>query len=588
MEGNLVNLNELIVGDRLFDIPVYQRSYAWEEKNLQDLWEDLYYLDASKKHYFGTVLLLDSKRVTQVGMKTLKRLDVIDGQQRLTTILILLREIISQAKNVGEGMVREQAEGLEKDYFRLLTHYKLNPLGNDGNFFREYIINERDNLVGEATTASQQRLVAAKGFFRERLKEEEERKPAGFVDFLVELKRKIDALQVIQYMVQSNSDSIRIFETVNDRGRPLSDLEKTKSFLMHSSYMGMQDESETIESRLQDINTRFSQMYKFYEDISDAQDLRWLDERSIQRYHFINFVKHEKRHVGRYMNYLKDLIRDKLRQDADECVGYIRDYVKSLEMSFFAVQDMVKARESGGELGRLLDKIFLVGRLGNIFPLLIASWLKFRTNRRGMARILKLIEAFAFRIYTVARYRAHTGQTWLYWMANRVQNGAWDSDALIKQLQGINWHYVKERHFEAALRSEGFYGRLTSRDMKYLFSEYEIHLRREAREELPLSQNEMLSSRTYQVEHIWPQSPVDLSEEQKEEHESNVHRLGNLTLTMWNQSLSNRPFVEKKTKYGDSSLRVQRDLKYWNEWNSDTIRERENKIVEFALKRWSV
>ena len=85
-----------------------------KKKNLQELWEDLYYLDVSKKHYFGTVLLLDSKRVTQVGMKTLKRLDVIDGQQRLTSILILLREIISQAKVVGEEEVREQVEGLER------------------------------------------------------------------------------------------------------------------------------------------------------------------------------------------------------------------------------------------------------------------------------------------------------------------------------------------------------------------------------------------------------------------------------------------------------------------------------------------
>lgn len=588
MEGNLVSLNALIVGDKLFDIPVYQRGYAWEEKNLQDLWEDLYYLDVSKKHYFGTVLLLDSKRVTQVGMKTLKRMDVIDGQQRLTTILILLREIISQAKVVVEEAMRDQVEGLEKDYLRFLTHYKLNPLGTDGDFFRQYIINEKDYMVGQAATASQHRLVAAKGFFREKLKEEQEKRPDGFFDFLVELKRKVDDLQIIQYMVESNSDSIRIFETVNDRGRPLSDLEKTKSFLMHSSYMGMQDESEKIESRLQDINVRFSQMYKYYEDVNDAQDLRWLDERGIQRYHFINFVTHDQKKLGGYLNNLKDLIRDKLRQDPDDGVEYVRKYAKDLEMGFFAVQDMVKAREKGTELGRLLDKILLVGRLGNVFPLLMAAWLKFRDNRREMSRILRLIEAFAFRVYTVGRYRSHTGQSWLYATAHRVENWQWDSNRVIEELKKINHHYRNDSQFKANLRSEGFYGRLTSRDMKYLLSEYEIHLRREANEPLSFSQDEILSSRMYQVEHIWPQSPVDLSEEQQEEHELNVHRLGNLTLTRWNQSLSNNPFSAKKAKYADSSLRVQRGLARFGEWNSDTIREREDKIVEFALKRWAV
>lgn len=194
MEGNLVNLNELIVGDRLFDIPVYQRSYAWEEKNLQDLWEDLYYLDVSKKHYFGTVLLLDSKRVTQVGMKTLKRLDVIDGQQRLTTILILLREIISQAKVLGQEEVRGQVEGLEEAYLRPLTHYKLNPQSKDGDFFREYVIDDMDHLKESVQTPSQHRLVIAKEFFRERLQEEKESRPDGFDKFLIEFKRKVDEL----------------------------------------------------------------------------------------------------------------------------------------------------------------------------------------------------------------------------------------------------------------------------------------------------------------------------------------------------------------------------------------------------------
>ena len=62
MNGNLVSLDELLIGNRLFDIPVYQRSYAWESKNLEDLWEDLYYLDDTKIHFFGTLLLKEFRR----------------------------------------------------------------------------------------------------------------------------------------------------------------------------------------------------------------------------------------------------------------------------------------------------------------------------------------------------------------------------------------------------------------------------------------------------------------------------------------------------------------------------------------------
>ena len=589
MEGNLVNLNELIVGDRLFDIPVYQRNYAWEIKNLQDLWEDLYYLDASKKHYFGTVLLMDSEEVTVVGLRTFKRLDVIDGQQRLTTILIMLREIISQANVADDEEIHDQVAKLEEDYLRPLSNYKLNPQSKDGGFFKEYVINEQDHLKEEAKTPSQRRLVVAKSFFRDRLKEESEKRgPTEFVKFLVELKRKIDELQVIQYLVKSDSDSIRIFETVNDRGRPLSNLEKTKSFLMHTSYLGMQDGSEKIEGRLRELNLRFSRMYEYFEAISGTKDLRWLDENSIQRYHFVNYVTYDKKERSGYLNALKDRVRDMLRQDANESVEYIRDYAEDLEMSFFAIHDMVKIREKGVELGKLLDKILLVGRLGNVLPLLIVSWLKFKNNPREMSEILRLIEAFVFRVYTVGKYRSDAGQSWIYSTAHKVQNRQWDCNVLIGELKKINRHYRSDSQFEGNLRLEDFYGRLTSRDMKYLLSEYEIHLSRIAKEELPLSQDEILSSSKFQVEHIWPQHPTDLVKEKESEHGLNVHKLGNLTMTKWNPALSNKSFCKKKAMYACSSLRVQRELADLNEWNVNTIKEREDRIVEFALNRWSV
>ena len=388
--------------------------------------------------------------------------------------------------------------------------------------------------------------------------------------------------------MKSGADSIRIFETVNDRGRPLSELEKTKSFFMHSSYLGMREEGEKIEGRLREINSRFSHMYEFFEDVSGIEELPRLDENSIQRYHFINHVTHDKKKLGGYLNNLKDQIRDKLREDADECVEYIRDYAEDLEMSFFAINDMVKTREKGGELGKLLNKSLLLGRLGNFLPLMIAVWLKFRHEPAEMSKIITLIEAFAFRVYTVGKIRSHTGQTRFYSMAHRVHNGQSDSRFLIEELRRINWDYCREMQFENDLRGEDFYGRLTSRDMKYLLSEYEIHLRRVANEELSLSQHEILSSPRFQIEHIWPQHPTHLLEGEEEEHELNVHKLGNLTITRWNPSLSNKDFSEKKILYADSSLRVQSDLRKWNDWNSDTIKEREDRIVEFALKRWSV
>ena len=291
MDGRLVSLSELLTGNRLYDIPVYQRGYAWERKNLEDLWEDLYYLDPTKKHYFGTVLLKDSGKTARTLLATLKRFDVIDGQQRLTTVLILLREIILQLKEVSGNELQGEVDALEKSYLKDGGHYKLNPLGDDGHFFHRVVIDGNDFLIDDTTTGFQRRLAEARSFFRELLIGEKEQHSADYQDFLVHFKQKIDDLQLIEYQVDSDADAIRIFETVNDRGRPLSNLEKTKSFLMHTSYLGIEDE-DAVAGRLNELNGHFSGIYHHFEDVSGTKHMERLrmDENDVQRYHFINYI----------------------------------------------------------------------------------------------------------------------------------------------------------------------------------------------------------------------------------------------------------------------------------------------------------
>ena len=204
MDGRLVSLGSLFGGDRVFDIPVFQRSYAWEDKNLQDLWEDLEYLDDSKRHYFGTVLLKDSGKVAETDFETLKRFDVIDGQQRLTTISILLGEIISQleADNIGsEGSL----VNLREKYLRYNSYYRLNPPGSepggDGNFFHRYVVDD-DYDESEAGTHSQRRIVAARKFFRKRIS-----------------KRLFPNMTASKYRVELSESQERRLNEVANRGR---------------------------------------------------------------------------------------------------------------------------------------------------------------------------------------------------------------------------------------------------------------------------------------------------------------------------------------------------------------------------------
>ena len=479
----------------VFDIPVYQRGYAWERKNLEDLWEDLYYLDAAKKHYFGTVLLKDSGRTARTLLATFSRFDVIDGQQRLTTVLILLREIISQLKEVSGNELQGEVDALERSYLKDSGHYKLNPLGDDGEFFHHVVIDGNDFLAGTATTHSQRRLTEAKSFFRERLVGEKELGPTEYQKFLVQFKQKIDDLQLIQYQVKSDADAIRIFETVNDRGRPLSNLEKTKSFLMHTSYLGI-DDDDAVAGRLTELNGHFSRIYRHFEDVSGTKHMERLrmDENDVHRYHFINYISHGD-DSSRPIDNLKDLIRVKLREDPEECVQYALTYAKDLEEAFLAVKQITEAYKEDEE-GGTLSKIFMLERMGNIFPLLIASWLRFGDCGPRLERILKLLETFIVRVYLVSGYRSHTGASALYGIAHRVHRKILDYESLIDELKGMNRYYQDDEQFKRSLGWGDLYERLSSRTIRYLLSEYEIRLRKKA--DVPLAvatQEKILSSR---------------------------------------------------------------------------------------------
>jgi len=271
------------------------------------------------------------------------------------------------------------------------------------------------------------------------------------------------------------------------------------------------------------------------------------------------------------------------------------NYADGLESAFQALKEIAEARDKRGDcrLGILIDKVYKVDRLANIYPLLLSSWLKFQDSPKGLARILKLIETFTFRVYIVVGYRSNSARTNLYQRAYRAYNGTWDCAGTISAMECLNRYYVSDDGFERNLRSDNFFNRLSSRHIRYLLSEYEIELNPDPGADW---QRKMLES-DYEVEHIWPGNTklLGLSEQEADEHRRDRHKLGNLTVVTQadNKWLSAKPFHQKKLIFGDESNRprprIQTDLvKFPDRWGADSIKQREDEIVAFALKRWSV
>ncbi|MFQ5951123.1 MAG: DUF262 domain-containing protein [Candidatus Geothermarchaeales archaeon] len=585
MRKSLMTVKELFQGDKVLRVPDYQRNYAWDSKQLEDLWEDVYYLDHGKRHYFGTLVLRETGQSVRSGLKSFSVFDIIDGQQRITSVLIFMKEILSQLGSLGDQKLKKQLADFIKDYLRSDGVYKLSLLGEDREFFENHVIEDED-FPAEHFTPSRRRLAYAASFFKDKLGAFDGDNGGDLKQVLVGLKEKIDRLEVMVYPVEDEADSVLIFETVNDRGKSLSDLDKTKSFLMYMLYLASPRKPRL---ELDKIQERFAHIFRYVEDIQTSNRGRDVKEDDVQRYHFAAFETPEKKYFYGSLSFIKDKCRRMYMDDKPRILEYIPEYARDLESAFFAVKQLTSYREKD-KVNDLLNRLFGLGRVANFYPLLIACWSRFQGDK-GIVSLLKALENFVVRAYVIRRRRADTGTSQFNSLAYQVHHGEISLTELVDELTDITDYYAPESKLEKYLREDDFYETRRSRDIKYLLFSYESFLRHRARERLSLNLRQILSPE-FEVEHIWPANPKEpLTSEESAEHEAHKHRLGNLTLAAksWNAGWGNEPYARKKGEYKGSDLRVQRELAERNgtEWRGDQIESREQSLVEFCLQEWS-
>jgi uncharacterized protein with ParB-like and HNH nuclease domain len=593
IDKGMSSFSNLIARDAIFRIPTYQRHYSWERKHLEDLWSDLFYLNPEKRHYFGTILLRDVKQRKKMGLREFEIYEIIDGQQRTVTATILLKAILSRFEGLGDVKLKEYAKREKERYLKFEDIYKLELLGDDERFFREHIIDEKA-YPDEIVTLSQKRLKEAMSFFQNQV--------GGISDpgVLEGIKLKIDSMEILAYPVEEESEASRIFTVVNDRGKPLTNLEKTKSFLMYLMYLASKEDS--VETNLRKINERFSRIFRCIVNLEE----RSLSEEDAQRYHFVTYenageiTKAYQRGLilrdtrekasANYMEILKQEFTRLYRDNREKYVEESLRYVEDLEVAFFALRELITYKEDD-EIGNLLNKIFHLGRVGNFHPMLMASWARYKNDQESLRKILRVIETFIFRAYAICKTRPYAGRSKLYDLAYKVPTQSFGSNDLVKELTKVVNDYAGDDYFAGFLSYKDFYQVISSRDIKYLLFEYETSLRNVKREPLDIQLSQILSE-TYEVEHIWPfdTSKLGLTEQEIKDHALCKHMLGNLTLASqsWNSSMGNKPFVEKKEAYKDSSLRVQRELTSYEKWGKDQIEQRGTNLLKFASEQWKI
>lgn len=575
IDNGLKSISDLFSGDRVFEIPIYQRPYAWEEEQVRDLLEDLRNMSSEKEHYFGTVLVKDSGR----QRPPFEVVDVVDGQQRLTTLQVLMSEAIRRLETeLPEGRSRR----LKDRYVSVDGIPKLSPFSLDRGYFQRHILGD-EPYPDRAETPSQARLKKAKKVIRDYftgLTTEEAK----------QLLDRAEKLRVLVYTVRTDGEAALVFETTNDRGRPLSLLEKTKSFLMHQVYVAL----EKPEPALERVSERFADIYRML-DYLEGNPILKLDEDDVLRYHFILFGNwNSKKDFPSHFPIVKEHITDMARKEsASRVVDYINEYSASLLQVFTAIKEVLQsAQEASTDEGHhLFDILHGLGFYGNLVPLIAAAWIEVRRNpgpegQRDLVDLLESIERFSFRTYIGGNKKSDTGLTDLSTLAWELFHQQKSMGAAHSALLALGKTLVTRAQFEGTFRSETFLADTYTDYVKYFMWKYEdeVRTRSQPKEPLSISPQDIFSEKV-EVEHILPRN-APIPDSEKERY---LNRLGNLALASKpaNASMSDKPFAEKKARYySKSSFRMQQDLTVNSVWGESEIDHRTEELLKFALGRW--
>ncbi len=564
-----------------FRIPPYQRAYAWE--TAKDRKQVCQFLDDLKEHpqaggerksYFLGHFLFERKQAEE------NEVFVIDGQQRLTTVVIFFHCLsfeLTARKQAGELL--QASDGREVQSGSLQRTYvmdensrrKLQTVDYDDDLMRTLLLH--GTSPAQPKTHSGVRLKEAIEYMAKRMREEKS------TDELIRWMELVESAVVTTFEVRSKEQATQIFAFQNDRGKDLTNLEKLKAYLMHVVYV---HSPSSIQSEfIKDVERKFSEIYRLTEGI------KLLKEDQVLMHHLIAFLPWGEANP---VNVLKKELKSK--SGGLERVEWIRAFCANLVQSFQNVATVEDLKDGSTQHERLFGDVLHLNAHAS-WPLLL-KLLHFHAHELPrLVEVLRLMEITLFKL----QFMKGKSTNRLPNIANGYRSAS--LEALEEELNRVSqngfqdwWDFNGE--FRRFLEGSYHYDHPT----RYLLWKYENDLRAGERGWHHLSLQEYLNETEGQnldgsIEHIMPQNPetrVHL-EEFKRDY---LHNLGNLVLMTkgMNSSLKNKLPQEKANslEYKTPYLSQQVVVKTIKErgWSEVEISERKKLIVDFALKHWRV
>jgi hypothetical protein len=585
MQNTIHSLADLFLVNR-FQIPQYQRAYSWEEEPhldafLEDLRQQAAALKKSpnKRYFFGTFLLHEEDAGS--GKKVV---NVVDGQQRITTSVVFIATALSLHKNGVITLSSETAALLAHSFVcdGVTGVRKFRTIAEDEPFFQSAILGLAGGSPPE-DSPSARRLQAAADYFTREVKADE----------WETILPALTTANVMVYAVHSAEDATQIFELQNDRGKRLTSLEALKSFLMHCIYL---HSPEQADDRLGAIQTQFSKIFRTIERLAELN--RTPEEDQLLANHCVAYLRWSEKEYNNPKQLVKATIKAK---SGAEVVAWIETFVSDLVESYRTIEALFLKRDSLPEFSELL----VLNRMGSFWPLILKTW-RYDTSESKAAflKTCRLLEVFTFRGYAVANLRADTNLSPLQ-IAARDFDG--DFGMLHNHLTGLCRGHDLDNRFHAGLDNPYFY-QSEGKDAHYLLWRYENHLRTQPGCSHPLlSWRDFVEPRTYaskfSVEHIAAQSN-DIAdsevkwvetEEPKPFAEVAMNRLGNLVIDTIgaNSSKGAKDFTDKLKSLSERSIFLSQGelINFVKDrnlpvWDVEAVHARHKQLVSFARKEW--
>ncbi len=587
----LLNLDG-VIEKGVFEIPSYQRGYAWQDRQLKDFWNDLEHVSklGDKFHYMHSLTLRKCENEFEDSA-----FEIIDGQQRLATSLILLGLLakITQNKDPKYSLINLEPI-LSYKYYGLSEAFSA--------------ITEEEDLEKFKTSFYAKNLIDAYAFFKEKISDT----PVGT------LERMFDALikKMLFSVVELNDnriDPFSSFETINNRGKDLSTLELFKNrlhFVAHKICDG-----KKLEKLQNEINDTYTRIY---------YDLRQFEDAHLEGFlkHFVAYYYGEKgdfkkrlleMEFNAHKRYTDNTNFNDEYEKIDDLLFYLSysskvwNFLHTLDEKSIALifDDNRKLEmEITPKTHGLLDKMRRLNALSdNAFLPLLLSLLTIQLVGRSaneqpyttkeLEGLLEYLERFGFLIYGVAGSKNTAKNEWIelafrafrafrYGEENIVIENLPTLEKSFFNRQGNSGLELLEESIHSKKNTEKWYQ--WGKALDYLLYEYELH----HNPEMTLNFDSSLES----IEHILPQKPdqgYSAKEKSWAKNPHIVHALGNLLLIAKNanSSLSNKPFDEKRKEYLKGSY-SEKEVAKNASFGVTQIKERSEKLLDFLIVRYRI